>query len=111
MNMNTNILIMNKINNGFRTKKDVILSNFVSENSALVKIKSEGIGLFFLESSEMTVEEINALAKKPMGKNKLKEILANNIYNAVMLISEKELRITAIPCDELLDSSMKGEGK
>lgn len=106
MNANTSILIMGKINNGFKTKKDVVTGNYVSEESSLVKIKSKGIGLFYLESDEMTVEEILEASKKPMGKHKIKEIITDNICNAVMLVDENELRIMAIPSDELLISSM-----
>ncbi|MCM2138836.1 hypothetical protein [Vagococcus fluvialis] len=107
MNMNTNMQIMKKVNNGFKTKQDIVKGNFVSEDSSLVKIVSKGLGLIILESDEMTVEEINNVAKQKLGKYKMSEILIENICNSVMRIDDKELRILIIPENELLISTMK----
>lgn len=106
MNINTNMKIMKKVNNGFKTKQDIFKGNYVSENSSLVKIVSKGLGLIILESDDMTVEEINNVAKQKLGDYKLREILTENIYNSVMLINDKELRILIIPERELLTSTM-----
>lgn len=107
MDINTNMKIMKKVSNGFRTKQDVVKGNYVSESSSLVKIVSKGLGLVILESDDMTVEEINNVAKQKLGKYKIPEIVSDNIYNSVMLIEDKELRILIIPENELLISTMK----
>lgn len=107
MDMNTNMQIMEKVNNGFKTKQDIVKGNFVSEDSALVKIISKGLGLVILESEELTVNEINTIAKQKLGEYKIPEILIENIYNSVMRIDNKELRILIIPENELLISTMK----
>lgn len=106
MIMNTNMQIIKKINNGFKTKQDIFKGNYVSENSSLVKIVSKGLGLIILESNEMTVEEINNVAKQKLGKCKVSELLIENIYNSVMRVDDKELRVLIIPEKELLISTM-----
>ena len=107
MNMNTNMLIMEKINKGFKTKKDAISRGIISEEIAFLQVKSKDIGVFYFESKEMTLENLESLVVKPMGRNALSEILADNIYNAIMQTALGEVRITAIPKEELLESTMK----
>lgn len=107
MNMNTNMLIMEKINKGFKTKKDIISSGIISEKSAFVQVKSKDIGVFYFESKEMTLDELESLVVEPMGRNALSELLTDNIYNAVMQTELGDVRITAIPKEELLESTMK----